>query len=593
MKNSLLLIVIFALGVAAGSFLLTKLPFGSDLPSESSEKKPLYWVAPMDKNYRRDGPGKSPMGMDLVPVYAEDAGKEGDNSVRISPVVENNLGVKTAHVTKEKLIMPVNTVGSVQFDESRITHVHSRVEGWIERMGVAASGDHVSKGQILFELYSPALVSAQEEYLAALRSTNKNIIKASKSRLLALGLSSDQITRLEKRRKVEQTISVEADKDGVVIDLNVRKGMYIKPATEVLSFGSLDSVWVMGEVFERQAYLVQQGQTVIAQLSAMPGKQWTGSVNYIYPELDALTRTLAVRIRLANDDHMLKPNMLMNLTIQGEAAEASLTIPRQALIKAGSHNRVVKSLGDGRFQSVFVEAGFEGRSQLEQHNELVKQNRVQILKGLDEGDSVVTSAQFLIDSESNLDADLYRLEMPDSPEQEAAPSTKVSTSGKVHKVMPDMGMISISHDPIPEWDWPTMKMDFSVANTISLDQIKAGDVIQFELEKTGDWDYLITSVGANENSNSDSGQDSEADGMQDLASRSVQTSGKIKMLMLDMNMLEVVHEPIPEWGWPVMSMSFVVPEGEPLPELKEGDHVVFALKEREDGDYEMSDIRLK
>lgn len=594
MKNVILIVVTFALGLLAGKQFLSGGSSGSDMATESGEDKPLYWVAPMDKNYRRDGPGQSPMGMDLVPVYEEDASGGDDNSIKVSPVVENNLGVKVAYVTTDKLFMPINTVGTVQFDESRITHVHSRVEGWIERLGVAASGDRVSKGQTLFELYSPALVSAQEEYLAAFRSGNKNLTKASQSRLYALGITSQQVKDLEKRRKVEQTISVVAEKDGIVIDLNVRKGMYIKPATEVMSFGSLDSVWVLGEVFERQAYLVKQGQTVEAELSAMPGKVWQGSVNYIYPELDVKTRTLAVRIRLSNDDHALKPNMLMSLNILGEAANESLSIPRQAVIKAGHHNRVVKSLGDGRYQSVLVEAGLEGESRSETEHGLSTESRIQITKGLSEGDLVVTSAQFLIDSESNIDAELLRMEEPMEPESQAEPTNKVITSGKVHKVMDQMGMVSITHDPIPEWDWPTMKMDFPVGNSVALADLKAGETIQFELEKTGDWDYLITAVGEDLQTESMNHDASTMEmSMADQPKDSVMTSGKIKTLMLDMNMLEVVHEPIPEWEWPVMSMTFVVPKGESLPELKEGDEVNFALRELESGDYEMTKVSIK
>lgn len=603
MKNLILFVVIFALGLFAGQqFLGGGMATMTGESGDSDEKKPLYWAAPMDKNYRRDGPGLSPMGMDLVPVYEEDVSGGDDNSIKISPVVENNLGVKVAYVTSDKLVMPINTVGTVQFDESRITHVHSRVEGWIERLGVAASGDRVSKGQTLFELYSPALVSAQEEYLAAKRSGNKNLIKASTSRLYALGITPEQVRELAKRRKVEQTISVIAKNDGIVIDLNVRKGMYIKPATEVMSFGSLDSVWVLGEVFERQAYLVQQGQSVEASLGAVPGKTWQGNVNYIYPELDANTRTLSVRIRLSNDDHALKPNMLMDLNILSEADGEPLSIPRQALIKAGHHNRVVKPLGDGRYQSVLVEVGYEGESRTEAQHGLVTENRVQVLKGLKEGDLVVTSAQFLIDSESNIDADLLRMEDPMTPEPLKEPSNKVVTSGKVEGVMEAMGMVNITHDPIPEWDWPTMKMDFPIGESVAMSDFKSGETIQFELEKTGDWEYVITAVGDDIQKDSmgdemEMGQDMSMDvkdsEMTELPKGTVMTSGKIKMLMLDMNMLEVVHEPIPEWDWPVMSMMFVVPETEVLPDLKEGDEVDFALRELESGDYEMSKVQIK
>ena len=589
-KGLLVITVVFGLGLLAGKALFLD-DQGSDAGSASSnEKEPLYWVAPMDKNYRRDGPGKSPMGMDLVPVYEEDNGGSDDNTVTISPVVENNLGVKVSKAENKALTIPVNTVGTVQYDESRITHIHSRVEGWIERLGVASSGDRVTKGQTLFELYSPALVSAQEEYLAAARSGNKNLINASASRLFALGITPEQVSALRKRKKVEQTITFKADRDGVVIDLNVRKGMFIKPAMEVLSFGTLDSIWVIGEIFERQAYLVQQGQSVEAQLSSLPGATWQGTVNYIYPELDPKSRTLPVRIRLSNEEFRLKPNMLMDLSIHAGVSEKALSIPAQSVIKAATHTRVVKSLGEGRYKSVPVITGLEGISI---NDDGVVQRRIQVLEGLEAGDLVVTSAQFLIDSESNVDAELMRMEEA-SEETDSAPASKVViTSGQINKVMSEMGMVSITHDPIPEWDWPTMKMDFQVAEGVSLAPLKEGQTVQFELEKTGDWDYVIKGFGADIHKVGEATQTSEKSsvGKISLPDGAVQTSGRIKMLMLDMNMLEVVHEPIPEWSWPVMSMTFVVADGEAVSDLEEGDEVDFVLRELENGDYLMSDIK--
>lgn len=596
MKKILLLVVIFTAGISIGH------KFGAEISSlvglnssagdkGAEQKEPLYWVAPMDKNYRRDGPGQSPMGMDLVPVFEEDGSGGSDSSVKISSVVENNLGVRVAQAVKEKLSLPVETVGTVQFDESRIQHIHSRVEGWIEKIGVSATGDPVRKGQTLYEIYSPALVSAQEEYLAAVRSGNKNLINASSGRLYALGLTAAQAKELARRGKVEQRISVLAEQDGVVIDLNVRKGMYIKPSTEVLSIGSLDSVWVIGEVFERQAYLVKQGQDVEVKLNAIPNASWNGLINYIYPKLDPKTRTLNVRVRVNNPDHTLKPNMLANLNILGSATNETITIPQQALIKAGHHNRVVKALGDGRYQSVLVNVGAEGVGERDGPHGKVKENRIEVLSGLNEGDTVVISAQFLIDSESNIDAELMRISGADSQlmasdqsgSSNSTDNTKVIATGTVTKIMQEMSMLSVNHDPIPEWDWPTMKMDFPVAEGIDLSQLSEGQTIEFQLQKTGDWDYLISDLVI----------DGRLQLAQEVQTGAVRTRGKIKMLMLDMNMLEVVHEPIPEWDWPEMSMSFVVAKDETLPLLNEGDEITFDLRELEQGDYEISKVKLQ
>ncbi|MFT6122686.1 MAG: Cu(I)/Ag(I) efflux system membrane fusion protein [Oleiphilaceae bacterium] len=501
MKLFIISLVMLIVGILIGGLYADHLNLYTASATKTSENSieptPLYWVAPMDKNYQRDAPGQSPMGMDLVPVY-ENAGEEG--SVKISSVVENNLGVKVALVTNAPLIMPVETVGTIEFDESKISHIHSRVEGWIEVLNVSSAGDSVKKGQTLYELYSPVLVNVQEEYLAALRSSNKNLIRASKSRLFSLGLDEHHAKRLKQRRKVDQRVKVIAEQDGVIIDLNVRQGMYIVPSTEILSVGSLDSVWVVGEVFERQSYLVEKGQDVEIQLNAMPGKTWNGSLSYIYPQLDPKTRTLSIRVRIDNPDHFLKPNMLANLRVLSRNEETSLSIPKQALIKAGNHTRVVKALGDGMYKSVLVEAGLEGiilSVDGNATNLAELGGRIQILKGLSEGDRVVTSAQFLIDSESNIDAELARLEQGESSMDmsnidEATASNLVRTNGRVNKIM--AGMVNLTHDPIPEWDWPTMKMDFQVSESVDLNKIQEGDMIQFEVQKNKDFNYLIMAI---------------------------------------------------------------------------------------------------
>ncbi len=510
MKRYLSISAVFATGLALGIAIATShVGYKAENKSEATDdKQPLYWVAPMDKNYRRDGPGQSPMGMDLVPVYQEDGTEKGSNTIKISSAVENNLSVKVSTVNKESLAIPISTFGMVQYDESRVTHVHSRVEGWIERLGIAASGDKVSKGQTLFELYSPSLVSSQEEYLAAKRSGNKTLIKASSARLLSLGLTQTQISALAKRGSVEQTISIIADADGVVIDLNVRKGMYIKPATEVLSFGTLDSVWVIGQILERQSGLVKQGQTVEIKVSALPGKTWEGSVNYVYPELDLKTRTQAIRVRVLNQDRALKPNMLANIQVLHTATNETLTVPRNALIKGANHHRVVRALGSGRYESTLVDIGFEGLSLAARSSDSVDvgsidKRRVQIISGLSEGDMVVTSAQFLIDSESNVGADLKRMQASteggainavEENAKQVADNVRVMASGKVERVMPAMRMIKITHDPIPEWDWPEMTMDFSLSDDLDLSEFETGSIIHFELVKQGDWEFEISAV---------------------------------------------------------------------------------------------------
>lgn len=513
MKTAIAFIIIFLLGSFLGSqyaSMSTAMNGSDDAINSSEENKPLYWVAPMDKNYRRDGPGLSPMGMELVPVYAknsaeENANEEGD--VTISAAVENNLGVKTAEVIRSNLYQPIETVGTVQLDESKIKHIHSRVEGWIDVLNVSSVGDTVKKGQTLYELYSPALVNAQEEYLAALRSGNSNLIKASKSRLFSLGLDEKHAKRLEQRRKVDQHVKVMAEMDGVVINLMVREGMFIKPATEVISIGSLDTVWIVGEVFERQSYLVDLGQKVDINFNAMPNKQWQGELTYIYPELDAMTRTLLVRVNIDNPDHILKPNMLANLRIISKTSSDTLSVPKQALIKSNQHNRVVKSLGEGRYQSVLVEVGFEGL------DEDSNRPKIQILNGLKEGDRVVTSAQFLIDSESNIDAELERMNST-SDSMAMKEVNSVMAMGVINSVMAGHNMLNITHEPVEEWGWPDMKMNFDVSPAIDMSNLQEGTKICFSIKKLETGGIIITEIIILESDNKMDSSSSDHAGME-------------------------------------------------------------------------------
>ena len=365
----------------------------------SANKKPLYWVAPMDPNYRRDKPGKSPMGMDLVPVYADGNEDEKAGTVKISPVVENNLGVRTAKVAFDPLISEVNTVGYLSVDEDSQWQLNSRVSGWVEKLYIKSAGEPVKKGQPLLRLYSPELVKAQEELINALRmSQHKNLISSAKRRLEALGMDKAQINTLVRKRRVEQEVTFYARQDGYLSQLNIREGAYISPAKTLLEVVSLDSVWLKAELFESQSSLVQVGSKAEIRLDAYPGERWQGEVDFIYPELDAKNRTVTVRLRFDNPDQQLKPNMFAQVSLMSEAPAPSLLIPREALIRSGSMERVVLALGEGKYRSVRVDAGRESGAQIE------------ILDGLMPGQTVVTSAQFMLDSESSLTADFSRME---------------------------------------------------------------------------------------------------------------------------------------------------------------------------------------
>lgn len=367
-----------------------------DAESGPGERQILYWVAPMDPGYRRDQPGKSPMGMEMVPVYADNAGPE----VTISPAVVNNLGVRTAPVEFGPLWRLINTVGYVDFDESRISHIHMRTEGWIERLLVQSEGERVRRGAPLFDVYSPELINAQEEYQQALKVGSRNLVRASEDRLKALGISPGQISQLKKERRVPQTVRYFAPQDGIVATLNVREGMYAGPALEILSLADLSEVWVLVEVFERQADWVRVGQSAEVWSPFVPGRSWEGAVEYVYPTLDARTRTLKVRLRFPNPEEELKPNMYADVRIFGGPKKDVLMIPREALVRTGENDRVILALGEGRFVARNVIPGIESGAWVE------------VISGLKEGERVVTSGQFLIDSESSLKASLGRMSGP-------------------------------------------------------------------------------------------------------------------------------------------------------------------------------------
>jgi Cu(I)/Ag(I) efflux system membrane fusion protein len=385
-------------GVIVGTNFFNRQSAKADERAQHSDE-PLYWQAPMDANYQRDEPGLSPMGMPLVPVYAERSGtaKQSPGLVTISPEVENNLGVRTALVEFKSLELAINTVGYVGFDEDRLIHIHPRVEGWLEQLYVKSEGETVLAGQPLYAMYSPKLVAAQEEFVLALKRGNQRLIRSGEERLQTLQVAQAQINALKKSRQPTKTIIVHSPQEGVIANLGVREGMFVKPGTALMSVGALDEVWVIAEVFERQAGALAVGNAVTMSLDYLPRQKWRGQVDYIYPILDNETRTVRVRLRFANNDSLLKPNMFAQVIIHSAESTPVLQVPREALIRTGSQNRVVLALGEGRFKSVAVTLGRIGGGEAE------------ILKGIEEGDRVVTSAHFLLDSESSIDSDFQRM----------------------------------------------------------------------------------------------------------------------------------------------------------------------------------------
>ena len=569
MNNNIKPIVI---GMVIGGFLtfgvysfMAPTNSGKSSSAVTAEKKPLYWVAPMDANYKRDKPGKSPMGMDLVPVY-DDGGKgpdEGPGTIRISPDVVNNLGVRTAIVSYKSLHTEINTVGYVAYDEDKLVHIHPRVQGWIEKLYVKAVGDPIKKGQPLYEIYSPELVNAQEELLLALDRKNSRLISAAENRLSALQLPKSSIAKLKKTKKVQQTITFYSPQNGVVENLKIREGFFVKPGSTLMSIGDLSEVWVEAEVFERQAGQVKTGTPVTMTLDYLPGKNWQGKVDYIYPTLDAKTRTVKVRLRFKNEGEF-KPNMFAQIAIHTTGDEQALLIPKEALIRTGNQDRVVLALGEGSFKSVAVSVGrYDSES-------------VEILEGVRDGEKVVSSAQFLLDSESSKSSDFKRMNS-DVDEADASMPSSVWVQASIESIMADHKMLTLAHEAIPEWEWPEMTMDFIASDSVDFSLLSEGMSLHVEVTKEDNGDYKISNIHVPDDmSESDTSQVTEE--MADDSSATV--TGTINSLMIDHGMVNISRTAIEKWGRPAATLDFITGHNVSLEGLSEGMEVKFTFEVR-------------
>ena len=480
MKKPLVLVATLLIGGVLG-FMLSQ-TIGNSFVSlfsgeaESKQREVLYWVAPMDPNFRRDKPGKSPMGMDLVPVYADNSSPSA-GTVEIDSNVIQNFGVRSESVTYGRLDREIETVGYVEYDENALQHIHTRVDGWIEKLSVKAEGDPVSKDETLFELYSRTLVNAQQEYLLAKESAQGPLIAASQERLVSLGMTAPEILELDRSQTVNQRVKVVAHTDGVVAMLGIREGVYVTPATHVMSIADLERVWILAEVMERHADAIKIGQEVVFEVDSKPGRKFEGQVEYIYPEMDPRTRSLKVRIGYSVQDDVFRPNMFARVSIIVQGESDVIHVPTSAVIRGGSSDRVVVDLGNGRFKSTPVVAGYDSG------------NSTEILRGLETTDRVVTSGQFLIDSESNIDTALARFE-----DRSSEASKRENVDAEVLGMNPNDGTIRVKHGPIDTWGWRAMTMELSVADEALLRQVAVGDLVRLEIEKTPEGAVLITKI---------------------------------------------------------------------------------------------------
>lgn len=369
-------------------------------------KKIKYWVAPMDPTYIRNEPGKSPMGMDLVPVYEEEGDeKEPASTIRIDPVTMQNMGVRFVRVKRKPLVRTIRTFGTITYDERKIYTVNTKFSGWIEKLHVNFVGEKVRKGQPLFDIYSPELVTAQEEFLLAIRQCAglcespypsiregaTRLIEAARTRLRYWDLTDEQIRQIEEMGSARKTLTVYSPASGVVTEKKAFEGHFVKSGEQQFVIADLSKVWADVDVYEYELPWVRQGMGARMELSYLPGENFSGKVLYIYPFLNEKTRTARLRLEIPNPSNTLKPGMYANIFLRSTLAEDSLVIPQETVIDSGVRKVVFVHLGKGKFQPREVKVGVEADD-----------HQFQVLEGLQSGEEIVLSAQFMLDSESRL-----------------------------------------------------------------------------------------------------------------------------------------------------------------------------------------------
>ncbi len=396
----------------------------SGLAAAPVERKVLYWRAPMDPNYVSDRPGKSPMGMDLVPVYADASEPAAGSTVRIDPVTVQNMGIRTATVTRGPLVKEIRTVGRVAYDEQTVTFITPKFDGWIEKLYVDETGARIEKGQPLFDVYSPKLYAAQEEYLAALRGVQRlsdstmpqareeaqRLVDAAEVQLRYFDIADVQIDEMRRSGESRKTLTIHTPAGGVVTEKMALDGMYVQPGMRLYTVADLSRVWVLVDVYEYQLPWLRVGQQASMTLPYIPGRAFEGRVVYIYPYLEQRTRVVKVRLEFDNPDLDLKPDMFANVVLQADLDREALLVPREAYIDSGLRKVAFVVRGQGRYQPRDIQVGVEAENGM-----------VEVRYGLDAGESVVSSGQFMLDAESKLKEAVAKMRMRDgSPSSGAA-----------------------------------------------------------------------------------------------------------------------------------------------------------------------------
>ncbi len=380
---------------------------GSGADTDEEKRKIKYWKAPMTPGYTSDRPGKSPMGMELIPVYEGDGG----DGISINPMMVQNIGVKTEVAQKMVLRREIRTVARLTYDERLIHHIHTKYGGWIEKLFVDYTGQEVNQGDVLMEIYSPELLSTQAEMILALKYNEElaespfqeirqgalSLLDSTKKRLELFDVPQHQIEELIQTRKINKTMHIHSPMKGIVIHKNAQHGMRVEPGKPLYAIADLSNIWVLADIYEYEIPWVKLGQEAEMTLAYFPGKIYKGKVTFIDPSLDPDSRTLKVRIEFPNLNWALKPEMYANVILKEEITDEGIAIPEEAVIYSGEKTIVIVQRKHGGFESKEVSLG------------VTSQGFVRILEGIKAGERIVTSSTFLIDSESRLQEALGKL----------------------------------------------------------------------------------------------------------------------------------------------------------------------------------------
>jgi len=429
MNNNVVATAILALliGGAGGYWLSAGTP-AEQGAKHNTASKPLilFYRNPMNPAITSPVPAKDEMGMDYIPVYPE-AGADTSlppGTVRIDATVVQNIGVRTTEARLTSLSRNIRTIGRVTFDEQRVARLHPKYDGWVETLFADKTGDPVKEGSMLASIYSPQLVATQEEYILALNSVDmlkdspfpdvrngaESLLRSAHERLKLFDVPEHQIRKLETERKVMKGMHIHSPFDGIVMNIGARDGQRVTPETELYMIADLTHVWVIVDLYEDDLPWVRVGDTAAMKVAGIPGRTFTGKVTYIYPYLEAKTRTNKIRLEFDNPELALKPDMFANVDVKASRQVNAVVVPSEAIVRTGEQEQVFIQRAAGQFEPRKVIIG------------VASDGQTQIIKGVEAGEIVVTSSQFLIDSESKLKEATAKMMHPGKPAAEPASS---------------------------------------------------------------------------------------------------------------------------------------------------------------------------